>query len=463
MQLSDTNLRENRERLGLSQAKLAELSGISQHVLSAVELGKADLSCSNLAALAKALSNLDEVEKLVSRNKRYREHQYIDVPKVKERVEKAIRTDENGNYLALLNQLHNQHATKGESGLSALSLFAGCGGFSLGFSAANFKVKAFLELEPDLRKIYSLNFPDSLEMGGDITQVSDEGLSNFKQQVGEVDVIIGGPPCQGFSLSGKRKRDDPRNTLFRHYLRFVDTFKPKIAVLENVRLLTSMKNPEGGLVKDDIYNEFLSHGYQVRFFEINAKEYGVPQHRERVIFIAVRNDLNIKPSFPRPDFGEPVDLFSATKPYRTFADACSDLEYLESGDKSKDELHEAVAHPAHVIDWLWDVPEGFSAHDNEDPEKRPPSGYNTTYKRQIWLEPAGTVQTTFGMISGCRNVHPIATRSLTIREAARLQSFPDNYKFCGGLGTIRTGIGNAVPPLLAFVIANHVRGLLQIL
>ncbi|MBU6435814.1 MAG: DNA cytosine methyltransferase, partial [Nitrospirae bacterium] len=115
----------------------------------------------------------------------------------------------------------------------------------------------------------------------------------------------------------------------------------------------------------------------------------------------------------------------------------------------------------HVIEWLWDVPEGCSAHDNEDPNKRPPSGYNTTYKRQVWTEPASTVQTTFGMISGCRNVHPIATRSLTIREAARIQSFPDSYKFSGSLGAIRTGIGNAVPPLLAYQIACHIKNLLN--
>src|SRR4051812_14910211 len=120
-------------------------------------------------------------------------------------------------------------------------------------------------------------------------------------------------------------------------------------------------------------------------------------------------------------------MFSQLPPFRTFGDAVSDLAYLESGERSEDPLHEAVRHPQHVIDWLWDVPQGKSAHDNEDAAKRPPSGYNTTYKRQVWDEPASTVQTTFGMISGCRNVHPIATRSLTVREAARIQSFPDSY------------------------------------
>jgi DNA (cytosine-5)-methyltransferase 1 len=460
MRFSNTNLREHRERLGLSQARLAELSGIPQYVLSAAELGKTELSPKALTVLSDAFSNQAELEKLVTRNKRYREHQYVEVPKLKERIAKAVRSSENSNYTALLNQLYSRHSSAEKSDLTALSLFSGCGGFSLGFSAANFKVKAFLELEPDLREIYKLNFPHSIEMGGDITNVSNEDLYTFRQTVGDIDVIIGGPPCQGFSLSGKRKRDDPRNTLFRHYLRFVDTFKPKIAVLENVRLLTSMKNLDGGYVKDDLYREFESHGYKVCLFEINAKDFGVPQHRERVIFLAIRNDLGATPSFPSSEFGEPGDLFSTKKPHRTFADACSDLEFLESGGVSNDNLHKAVTHPAHVIEWLWDVPEGLSAHDNEDPAKRPPSGYNTTYKRQVWEEPAATVQTTFGMISGCRNVHPIATRSLTIREAARLQAFPDEYKFAGTLGTIRTGIGNAVPPLLAYAIANHIRKLL---
>jgi DNA (cytosine-5)-methyltransferase 1 len=110
---------------------------------------------------------------------------------------------------------------------------------------------------------------------------------------------------------------------------------------------------------------------------------------------------------------------------------------------------------------LWDVPQGKSAHDNEDPRLRPPSGYNTTYKRQVWDEPAATVQTTSAMISGCRNVHPFATRSLTIREAARIQSFPDSFKFVGTTGAIRTGIGNAVPPLLAYALANHISPVLK--
>ena len=121
-----------------------------------------------------------------------------------------------------------------------------------------------------------------------------------------------------------------------------------------------------------------------------------------------------------------------------------------------DPLHWAVSHPAHVIEWLRGVPEGASAHDNEDPQLRPPSGYNTTYKRLVWDEPSSTIGTTFGMISASRNVHPQFTRSLTVREAARCQTFPDDFEFEGNWTAVRTMIGNAVPPILAKAVAESV-------
>ena len=454
-------LREHRQRLGLSQAKLSELSGISQHLLSAFELDKTLLSPALLDTLASALSDTSQVVTLAKRNKRYQDHKYVEVPKLPERVGRASCTPGNQEYRQALEEIATLHSQKQNRDLSALSLFSGCGGFSLGFSAAGFGVQAFLEVDEGLRGIYKENFPHSLALGGDITAVDRGALSAFAERLGSIDVIIGGPPCQGFSLAGKRNVDDPRNELFKHYLRFVDVLRPKVAVLENVRLLTSMRSASGSLVKADVCDSFREHGYSVKCFEINAKEYGVPQHRERVLFVAMRSDLGLFPELPDRTYGESLGLFSSVSPYRTFGDACSDLPFIESGESSDDPLHVAVKHPAHVIEWLWDVPEGCSAHDNADPSKRPPSGYNTTYKRQVWNEPAGAVQTTFGMISGCRNVHPIATRSLTMREAARVQSFPDSYRFVGNAGTIRTGIGNAVPPLLAYRIAQYLKRRLQ--
>lgn len=448
------NIRKWREGAGLSQAKLSEITGIPQHLLSAHELGKDVLSSSMMDIVRDVANDQERLAALVSRRKRYSEHRYEAVEHDPSRLKLHIRSSGNEEYLRVLNSLARQDTCQRVP--RAISLFSGCGGLSLGFKAAGVDVFAHLEIDDGLSDIYASNFTASRRIGSDIRDVNGDRLAQLKNEMGRIDLIIGGPPCQGFSLAGKRKADDPRNSLFRDYLRFVDTFRPKVAVLENVRLLTSMKDPDGRLVKDRITSEFKNRGYAVDIFEVNAQSYGVPQHRERVFFIAVDRSLKTKPSFPVPSHSETTDLFGGLVPYRTFADATSDLTYIESGESDKaDPLHQAVHHPRHVLDWLWDVPQGSSAHDNADPTMRPPSGYNTTYKRQVWDEPASTVQTTFGMISGCRNVHPISTRSLTIREAARIQSFPDSYNFVGSLGTIRTGIGNAVPPLLAFAIARH--------
>lgn len=450
---SGASLRIVREEMGLSQAKLAELTGIPQHMLSAYELQKTILDKKLAARVTEILADAVQVKELARRKKRYQVHNYEPITHDPARAAQHRRTVGNVEYVELINRLGACDSPKTHT---ALSLFAGCGGLSLGFNWAGFAIKGFLELDEGLRSIYRANFANSFELGGDISLLDEKAIEGAAKALGSIDLIIGGPPCQGFSLSGKRAVNDPRNTLFRDYLRFVDVCRPRVAVLENVKLLTSMKSPHGGFVRDEIQREFASRGYRVARFDINAKNYGVPQHRERLFFVAVRSDLNRDPSFPPATHGAvTANLFGDLCPQRTFADACSDLPYLESGEKSIDPLHAAVAHPKHNIDWLWDVKEGCSAHENLDPAKRPPSGYNTTYKRQIWREPGATVQTTFGMISGCRNVHPIATRSLTVREAARLQSFPDNFFFGDALGTMRTGIGNAVPPLLAYQIAAH--------
>ena len=442
-----------RKQRNLSQARLAELSGIRQHRLSAFELGKTSLPPDCLQVIIDILANLRAHAAVVNRRKRYRVHSYEAPTFDRHRSELVRRSPENAAYLNSLEALSAPEKTQ----FSGISLFSGCGGFSAGFRSAGCETNAFVEIDDRLSTIYSANFPKARKLGCDISKVQSESIERFRRRSGEIDVVFGGPPCQGFSLSGKRDVRDRRNYLFREYMRFVDIVAPKVAIIENVRLLTSMKSKDGDYVRNEIIKGFLRHGYDAELFSVNAVHYGVPQHRERVFFVATRSDLGVCPSFPEPEYIGFPNLFGASIKLRTFADACSDLEYIESGQTGRDPLHASVRHPDHVIRWLWDVPQGRSAHDNEDPELRPPSGYNTTYKRQVWNQPGATVQTTFGMISGCRNVHPIATRSLTIREAARLQSFPDDYKFMGPVGTIRTGIGNAVPPLLARALAVHVR------
>ena len=465
-QLSGTELRLLRQRRKLSQAKLALLLDVPQAHLSQWELEKIPVSDGIADRVHSLLGNLADTEVERLRKKRYQFHEYVvgnnGTKRTTTHSQSAIEA--NREYVAQLTKLeagrHSVHADAPR----VIALFAGCGGLSLGFSWAGFRVQGCVELQPDFRAIYKQNFPETRELGSDITRISDDEVAQWAASFGPIDVLFGGPPCQGFSLTGKRDRFDPRNQLFRDFVRVAKILRPRAVLLENVRLLTSMKSKDGNWVTDEIGEAFREFGYQMVHKELDAQDYGVPQHRERVFFVGVRSDLGLRPSLPLPTHGKSNngDLFaSGLHPLRTFRVATCDLDALESGEKSdRDQWHEAVAHPKHVIEWLKDVPEGVSAHDNPDPAMRPPSGYNTTYKRLCWDEPASTVSTTFGMISGCRNVHPTNTRSLTVREALRCQSFPDTFKLTGTLGAIRTSIGNAVPPLLGHALASHLKQIL---
>ena len=451
--MNGNNLKENRLSIGLSQGKLADLSGIAQAKISAFELGKSHLSFEQISILENTLKQLDGDDVVKINKKRF--HKVADGARIIESLPRRSfsRTHRNPDYLRELESLEIAFSKGRDNNKpKAISFFAGCGGLCYGIKAAGFDVIAANELVDSYREIYAENFPDVTFLPNDIRDIKSEHLLDY---VG-VDLMIGGPPCQGFSLAGKRDVNDDRNSLFRDYLNIADIVKPKVVLMENVKLLTSMKDPNGHYVKDRILETFNHHGYTSKFYELNAKHYGVPQDRQRVFFVGVRKDLNIVPSRPNLVTPEECDFFtSGANPY-SFGDATSDLAFLESSEKSStDHYHWAVNHPEHVLRWLADVKQGKSAHDNVEKNLRPPSGYNTTYKRQVWNEPASTVATTFGMISGCRNVHPIATRSLTIREALRLQSFPDSFKLKGKNGDIRTTIGNAVPPKLAYEIGRH--------
>ena len=451
------DIRDKRNEIGLSQSKLADLTGIEQARISAYELGKLDLNFNEVKKIATRLEIIDETTVQKIKKKRYQNSQHLESIVDQRPRRHYKKTKRNQDYLGVLKSLENNFLNPKKTRLKAVSFFAGCGGLCYGVKAAGFEIVATNELVEDYKKIYKLNFAKANFLPNDIQEITKEDIDKLIKH-GKIDLMVGGPPCQGFSLAGKRDVNDKRNTLFSYYLKIAKQIQPKVILIENVRLLTSMKDPNGSLVSKRILETFEAMGYRSTFFNVNAKDYGVPQHRERVIFIAVRKDLNKSPAVAEIKYGNSNNLFNVTLPYFTFGDGVSDLEYLESGEKSNtDEHHWAVNHPEHVIRWLVDVPEGKSAQDNEDESLRPPSGYNTTYKRQVWTEPAGTVATTYGMISGCRNVHPIATRALTTREALRLQSFPDSFKLTGNHGTIRTVIGNAVPPLLGFELAKFIR------
>lgn len=452
------DIREKRNSIGLSQSKLADITGVEQARISAYELGKLNLSETEVRKIVNQLQEIDKSTVLKLKKKRFQNSNHLDSI-ISQRPRRTIsRTKRNKEYLEILSNLEAHFINPGKTGLKAVSFFAGCGGLCYGVKAAGFEIVATNELIEEYKAIYKLNFPNVNFLPNDIREIEKSDIETILKEHDKIDLMIGGPPCQGFSLAGKRDVNDERNILFEYYLKIAEQIQPKVILIENVRLLTSMKDPDGSYVSKRILDTFGEIGYKSTFFNVNANDYGVPQHRERVIFIATRKDLNKAPSIAETKYGSSETLFNLNPPHFTFGDAVSDLDFLESGESSsKDKYHKAVNHPEHVIRWLIDVPEGKSAHDNNDLSLRPPSGYNTTYKRQIWSEPAGTVTTTYGMISGCRNVHPIATRALTTREALRLQSFPDSFKLTGNEGIIRTVIGNAVPPLLSFELATFIK------
>lgn len=445
----------------ISQAKLAKLLNISQVILSDWETGKKIVPPTNKASIKELLGKIDGLtedgkSKLIQRRK-YQQTRY-DVPNGNGKSQKSKQV---GLALHKTQSLQNKFfQIKKTNKPKGIALFAGCGGLSLGFHNAGFDVVGFAELEHSFHPTYQKNFPDSIVLGDDVRTITNEDIKEWGEVFGEIDVLFGGPPCQGFSLAGKRDVFDPRNELYLEFARIASILKPKTILLENVRLLTSMKMSNGTYAPDDIINRFNEAGYDMSYKVVNAKDYGVPQSRARVIFIGVRKDLTNKPiTFPEPTHGIQDEnmLFGQLKPYATFRDATKDLIGLESGEKSaQDPLHFAITHPDHVIRMLKVTPEGKSAHENNNPNLRPKSGYNTTYKRLRWNEPSSTISTNFSMISGSRNVHPTNTRSLTIREAARCQTFPDDFQWEGKWGVIRTMIGNAVPPLLGEVMARHI-------
>lgn len=468
-----TEIKKLRQEYKISQNKLAKISGYSPAAISQWELGKAVPTSENISVL---FSALQESIKLIESN-------VFDVRKKrvthsctsKKEIPKPIQSVQ--DYVTRLNNRENIGDTEYAKTLSAIyqaaqkpvafnapktiALFSGCGGMSLGFASKGYNLVGHVEIDSSINAIYADNFPNSKLLKENICDITDENLNAWKKEYGAIDVIIGGPPCQGFSLAGKRDPNDIRNQLYKYYVHIVAILRPKVFVMENVLLLTSMKAPDGTLFIENILSAFQKEGYTISKNAINTCEYGVPQSRERIILVGVRNDINNgKFTFPLPTHyltkRNQDDVALDGKPALTFRDATSDLPYLESGQSSSDPLHWSVVHPEHIIKWLKDVPEGCSAHDNKDPSLRPASGFNTTYKRILWDEPCSTISTNFSMISGCRNVHPAATRSLTVREAARAQSFPDEFIFKGKWGSIRKAIGNAVPPIFAEILAEQI-------
>lgn len=344
-----------------------------------------------------------------------------------------------------------------------LDLFCGAGGFSYGIEKnSHFTTVISLDNDSFAGETFKKNMPHCEVIIGDITDSkTKEDIVDKAKKIG-VNMIIGGPPCQGYSNKGKKLGlEDPRNFLFREYLLFVEKIQPEVFVIENVKALLSVAN---GWFKNEIIETIQNLGYYVDCGVMNASHYGVPQARERAIFICSKSKL-----ITLPDGDKSVKI--------SVRDAISDLAYLESGEGvfEQDYIYEANSiyqklmrkdsyglynhiaskHKQIAIDKLKMIPPE-KGKECLPIEMRGKQKFQTTWGRLKWDEVSPTIDTRFDASSNGTNNHPFLNRAITPREAARIQSFDDKFIFYGSKVHIRKQIGNAVPPLMAKAIADQI-------
>lgn len=347
----------------------------------------------------------------------------------------------------------------------AIDLFAGCGGLSKGFMDAGFEVIVGVDNDGTALETFKLNHNGAVALNADLSK--QETFDEIKKIAGDrqIDVIIAGPPCQGFSLTGPRNFDDKRNKLYLAVFKVVKQFNPKAFIIENV---PGMETLYKGEIKYEILKRFKNLGYNVESRILVAADYGVPQMRKRLIFMGIRKDLG-EPCFPKPKF--------TPENYRTCRDALSDLpaltdtlgqeeskytsepktEYqrLMRGECTILHNHTATNHTQMVKDTIALVPEGGNYKDL-------PKGVGESRKfHEAWTrydgnKPSRTIDT------GHRNhFHYDYNRVPTVRENARLQSFPDDFVFIGTRTQQYRQVGNAVPPLLGYNLGLAIKAIIS--
>lgn len=340
--------------------------------------------------------------------------------------------------------------------MNVIDLFCGCGGLSYGFEKAGYNILLGIDNDKMALKTFEYNHHNSKSICGDITQI---GYKEIKKIIGnkKIDVIIGGPPCQGMSLSGPRQFDDPRNKLYLSYIRLVNEIRPKAFVIENVPGLISLF---GGQIKENIITKFSQMGYDIKYKIVCSADYGVPQMRKRVIFVGVKG---------KNDFVYPKE----NKNYVTCEMALSDLpplvdtigeehmDYVKQPQNNYQKLmrfnsfevlnHIAANHSEKVKHIISLVPDGGN-YKNLPEEYRLSRNFHVAWTRFNSQKPAPTIDT------GHRHhFHYKYNRVPTVRECARLQSFPDDFVFWGNKTQQFRQVGNAVPPLMAQAIAEQLK------
>ena len=357
---------------------------------------------------------------------------------------------------------------------NVIDLFCGCGGFSKGFEEAGYNIRFGIDMWSDAIITYKKNFPNAAVLNEDITKISGKDIL---MQTGllkdEVDVIIGGPPCQGFSVSGKRMIDDERNKLYKSYVQIVSEIQPKVFVMENVPGLVKLFK---GKVAEQVMEDFTDIGYNVQMKILSAENYGVPQQRKRVFFVGLRDDLaksGLKYQYPVSIMGS-----GTNRPAWTCRDAISDLDFVPDDKVLGEDIpyalpaendyqakmregsnsvlnHLITLHNARTKEIIAMVPDGGNYKD------LPKELWSTRKVHIAWTrmdskKPCFTIDTGHN-----HHFHYKENRVPTVRESARIQSFPDTFEFIGIKTSQLKQVGNAVPPLLAKSIAESIGDILK--
>lgn len=351
--------------------------------------------------------------------------------------------------------------------LTFIDLFSGCGGLSVGFELAGFNPVFACDFWPPANLTFKHNFSHCPLYEGDVKELTQEKLCQY---IGKTDVVIGGPPCQGFSVAGKQWINDPRNRLFVEFIRIISLVQPKYVVMENVPPILTLASGKFGR---EIFAAYHQAGYQVKANILNARYFGVPQERKRAVFLAWREGL------PEPQYPTPQAL-----PYITCKDALSDLESEPFAEKreyhyqaqseyqtwSRGDHRGLFNHVGSTISLLnhrraAEVKQGGNEQDLPNWLKLKSRRINpklksisTGFRRLQANKAANTIIKASGLES--QPLHYKFNRQLTVRELARLSSFPDQFVFQGSVRDQKGQIGNAVPPLLAYAIAKELKKVL---
>lgn len=335
-----------------------------------------------------------------------------------------------------------------------IDLFCGCGGLSYGFIEAGYDVVLGIDHWQDAIKTFEHNHKGSIGLVADLFNETPKEISK-KTGIKKADIIIGGPPCQGFSIAGKRIVDDERNKLYKSFVSFVEFYKPQVFLMENVPNIVSMGK---GVVKDNIIEDFEKLGYNVVYKVLLASEFGVPQNRRRAFFIGTKGKEIFKfPKIKNPEFVSSSEAISDL-PEKSIEDgakypikAKSDFqEKIREGSKGLFN-HQITIHNDKTIEIISMVPDGGN-YKNLPEHLHKTRNVNIAWTRLNSKKPSFTIDTGHN-----HHFHYKFNRVPTARESARIQSFPDTFIFLGGKTSQLKQIGNAVPPLLAKVLAVELK------